>query len=75
VTRAALPPQPNAQRVPDPSFHTVTEAAALMRVSKMTVYRLVHGGELQSTQIGRQFRIPAAALTAYLATAATRATQ
>ena len=31
-------------------FLTVAEVAALMRVSKMTVYRLVHSGELQ---IGR----------------------
>jgi excisionase family DNA binding protein len=75
VTRAAPPPQPNAQRVPDPSYHTVGEAAALMRVSKMTVYRLIHTGELDADRISRQFRILAAALTRYLATTATRATQ
>ena len=28
-------------------FLTVAEVAALMRVSKMTVYRLVHGGTLE----------------------------
>jgi excisionase family DNA binding protein len=71
VSPAAPPLDPTAQRLPNPSYHTVAEAAALMRVSKMTVDRLSHGGELQATQIGRSFRIPAAALTAYQATATT----
>lgn len=37
-----------------------------MRVSKMTVYRLVHAGELQAVQVGRSFRIPESAVTEYL---------
>ena len=36
---------------------TVSEVAATMRVSKMTVYRLVHSGELPAVQVGRSFRI------------------
>ena len=32
--------------LPDVRFLTVAEVAELMRVSKMTVYRLVHSGEL-----------------------------
>jgi excisionase family DNA binding protein len=39
-------------------FLTVAEVAALMRVSKMTVYRLVHSGELASVRVGRSFRVP-----------------
>ena len=30
--------------ISDVRFLTVAEVAAMMRVSKMTVYRLVHGG-------------------------------
>ena len=29
----------------------------MMRVSKMTVYRLVHGGELPAAAVGRSFRV------------------
>jgi excisionase family DNA binding protein len=57
--------------MPDPGYHTVAEVAALMRVSKMTVTRLIHTGELQATRAGKQFRIPAAAITSYLATTRT----
>ncbi|MDO9456539.1 helix-turn-helix domain-containing protein [Nocardioides sp.] len=41
----------------DPKFLTIAEVAALMRVSKMTVYRLVHGGELPAVRVGRSFRV------------------
>ena len=47
-------------------FLTVAEVAAVMRVSKMTVYRLVHSGELASVQVGRSFRIPERAVHDYL---------
>ena len=29
----------------------------MMRVSKMTVYRLVHSGELPAVRVGRSFRV------------------
>ncbi len=29
----------------------------MMRVSKMTVYRLVHGGDLPAVRVGRSFRV------------------
>jgi excisionase family DNA binding protein len=47
-------------------FLTVQEVAALMRVSKMTVYRLVHSGELASVRVGRSFRVPERAVHEYL---------
>jgi len=47
-------------------FFTVAEVAALMRVSKMSVYRLIHAGELESVRFGRSFRVPEAAVDAYL---------
>ena len=41
----------------DAKFLTVAEVAAMMRVSKMTVYRLVHNGELPAVRVGRSFRV------------------
>ncbi|MCD4523274.1 MULTISPECIES: helix-turn-helix domain-containing protein [unclassified Nocardioides] len=38
-------------------FLTIAEVAAMMRVSKMTVYRLVHGGDLPALRVGRSFRV------------------
>jgi excisionase family DNA binding protein len=29
----------------------------MMRVSKMTVYRLVHNGDLPAVRVGRSFRV------------------
>jgi excisionase family DNA binding protein len=52
--------------VPDVRFLTVAEVAELMRVSKMTVYRLVHNGELPAVRVGRSFRVPEDAVDAYL---------
>jgi excisionase family DNA binding protein len=39
------------------TFLTIAEVAAMMRVSKMTVYRLVHSGELPAVRVGRSFRV------------------
>ena len=50
----------------DMRFLTVAEVAAVMRVSKMTVYRLVHSGELASVRVGRSFRVPERAVHDYL---------
>jgi excisionase family DNA binding protein len=47
-------------------FLTVAEVAAAMRVSKMTVYRLVHAGDLPAARVGRSFRVPEDAVNEYL---------
>lgn len=47
-------------------FLTVAEVASLMRVSKMTVYRLVHQGTLPAVRVGRSFRVPEQAVHDYL---------
>ena len=47
-------------------FFTVAEVAALMRVSKMSVYRLIHAGDLEAVRFGRSFRVPESAVTSYL---------
>ncbi|MGI8576805.1 MAG: helix-turn-helix domain-containing protein [Nocardioidaceae bacterium] len=50
----------------DVKFLTVAEVATAMRVSKMTVYRLVHAGDLPAVRVGRSFRVPEDAVTEYL---------
>jgi len=50
-------------------FLTVAEVATIMRVSKMTVYRLVHAGDLPAVRVGRSFRVPEQAVHDYLHTA------
>lgn len=47
-------------------FMTVAEVATVLRVSKMTVYRLVHAGQLATARVGRGFRVPEAELRRYL---------
>ena len=53
----------------DVRFLTVAEVALIMRVSKMTVYRLVHSGDLEAIRVGRSFRVPEQAVNQYLRSA------
>jgi excisionase family DNA binding protein len=59
-------PQAEGNRLSEVTFLTVAEGAALMRVAKMTVYRLVHSGELHAVRVGRSFRVPEQAVHRYL---------
>jgi excisionase family DNA binding protein len=52
--------------MPDRGLLTVREVAAAMRVSTMTVYRLIKAGELPAIRVGKHFRIKGGDLTAYL---------
>ena len=56
----------DAARLSEVKFLTVAEVAQVMRVSKMTVYRLVHSGELPAVRVGRSFRVPEQAVQEYL---------
>ena len=47
-------------------FLTVAEVAAILRLSKMSVYRLIHSGQLEAVQFGRSFRVTEKALNTYL---------
>jgi len=47
-------------------FLTVAEVAEVMRVSKMTVYRLVHAGDLPAVRFGRSYRVPESAVQQYV---------
>ena len=48
----------------DVRFLTVAEVADMMRVSNMTVYRMVESGKLPAVRFGRSYRIPESALAA-----------
>ncbi|HHW50100.1 MAG TPA: helix-turn-helix domain-containing protein [Pseudoclavibacter sp.] len=50
------------QDVREVKFLTVAEVADMLRVSRMTVYRMVHAGELPAIRFGRSFRVPESAL-------------
>lgn len=54
-------------RTSAPRFMTVSEVAELMRVSKMTVYRLIHSGDMPAIRVGKSFRVPEAAVGALIA--------
>ena len=50
----------------DDRFLTVKEVADLMRVSTMTVYRLISAGELKAARVGRSYRLRALDVDGYL---------
>ena len=50
----------------DERLLTVGEVAAAMRVSTMTVYRLIKAGDLGAIRIGRGYRIPQRDVERYL---------
>ncbi len=45
---------------------TVGEVAALMRVSNMTVYRLIKSGSLAAIRVGKNYRIRESDVNRYL---------
>ena len=48
-------------------FLTVAEVATLLRVSNMTVYRLIQAGELGAVRVGKSYRIREDDIDKYLA--------
>jgi excisionase family DNA binding protein len=47
----------NNRPFPEVRFVTVNEVAEALRVSRMTVYRLIKQGELPALRVGRGYRI------------------
>jgi excisionase family DNA binding protein len=45
---------------------TVSEVANLMRVSNMTVYRLIKSGQLSALRVGKNYRIREGDMNRYL---------
>jgi excisionase family DNA binding protein len=62
-----------AQSFSKARFLTVQEVAKLLRVSSMTVYRLIKAGDLSAVRVGRSFRVSEADVDAYLASGYTQA--
>ncbi|QBI21521.1 DNA-binding protein [Egibacter rhizosphaerae] len=54
-----------------PQLWTVAEVAEHMRVSTMTVYRLIKAGTLPAIRVGKNYRIRGGDLAAFLEAAAT----
>jgi len=50
----------------DDHLLTVREVAGAMRVSNMTVYRLIRAGDLRAIQIGKSYRIRESEVGRYL---------
>lgn len=49
---------------------TVAEVASVTRLSKMTIYRLIHSGQLDCRKAGTTYRVPVAAVREFLASPA-----
>ena len=62
-----------AQLPARPRFLTVAEVADQMRVSNMTVYRLIKAGEIGAVRVGKSYRISEDDMDRYLASRYTEA--
>jgi excisionase family DNA binding protein len=54
-------------------FLTVAEVADMLRVSSMTVYRLIKSGELNALRVGKSYRLAEDEVDRYLAAGFTQA--
>lgn len=54
-------------------YLTVREVAGTLRVSNMTVYRLINAGELPAVRVGKSFRLREDDVNRYLADRYTQA--
>ena len=54
-------------------FLTVAEVASIMRVSTMTVYRLIKSGDLAAVRVGKSYRLTEEDVDRYLARGFTEA--
>jgi excisionase family DNA binding protein len=55
-----------AADVPANRFMTIAEVAQALRVSRMTVYRLVHSHAIHAVRFGRSYRVPESAVESYI---------
>jgi excisionase family DNA binding protein len=56
-----------------PRFLTAAEVAELLRVSTMTVYRLIKAGEIAAVRVGKSYRVLEEDVDRYLARTYTEA--
>ncbi len=59
---------PLAQSQGRARFLTVAEVAGMLRVSTMTVYRLIKAGQLPAARVGKSYRVSEEDVDRYLAT-------
>lgn len=64
---------PLTQSQARPRFLTVAEVASILRVSTMTVYRLIKGGQLPAARVGKSYRVREEDVDRYLASSYTQA--
>ncbi len=62
-----------AQLHPRGRFLTVAEVATELRVSTMTVYRLIKAGQLAAVRVGKSYRVRDDDVDKYLASTYTQA--
>ena len=63
----------SADDVTSARYLTVREVASTLRVSNMTVYRLIKSGELSAVRVGRSFRVSEVDVDRYLSSRYTEA--
>jgi len=63
----------SADDVTSARYLTVREVAGTLRVSNMTVYRLINAGELPALRVGKSFRLREDDVNRYLADRYTQA--
>ncbi|MGH2769266.1 MAG: helix-turn-helix domain-containing protein [Actinomycetota bacterium] len=56
----------NLARDATSEFLTVSEVARMMRVSNMTVYRLIRSGALKAVRVGNRYRLKESDVHKYL---------
>lgn len=56
-----------AEKRTRPAYLTVAEVADMLRVSNMTVYRLINSGGLPAVRVGKSYRLTEADVDKYLA--------
>jgi excisionase family DNA binding protein len=61
-----MPPPPRGRPFVGDRLLTVGEVAATMRVSNMTVYRLIKAGQLAAIRVGKNYRIRESDVSQYL---------
>lgn len=64
---------PLAEDITSTRYLTVREVAETLRVSNMTVYRLIDSGGLRAVRVGKSFRLREEDVNRYLADRYTRA--
>jgi len=66
LTSVAVTSKKNAKEAQNPEFYTVAQLARLLQLTEMTIYRMVHRGELPCYSIGRVKRFRHGDVEAFL---------